>query len=210
MANCPKCQSEIPDDFGLVTCASCGNQVLINFDGQVTVNEKADGPPAGMAIDPGSNVTSDTAVKRMMDRQHSVVGQLSEQLSVEISQGPPAHLTGDLQELSPIEPEVKRIVTSDMSDVADFANSPMSQAREGSLLFDIYITGVDTADIRQRVKEVLTDIRFVWDADAHFAKLRNGELRLKNISAIKSAIIIQRLRSVPVEVRWEQHAIHQA
>lgn len=246
MAKCPNCQNEIIDDFGLVTCAKCGAQVMINFDGQASIDTKHDGPPAGMVQVAGDDLVADSAVKKMLNRQSSVVGQLSEQLSVDLghesvaqrapapesepplNQFRPLHEASSPEEIEPnpapmpkepdyeepiyeepLEPEIKKEVTSDMSDIAKFGNSSMSQAREGSLLFDIYISGIDTADIRSQVREALTDTRFVWDAQAFMARLRNGELRIKDVSAIKSAIIIQRLRSVPVDVRWEQHAIHQ-
>ena len=40
MPNCPNCKAEIPDDFGLITCASCGSSLMIGMDGSA---ELADG-----------------------------------------------------------------------------------------------------------------------------------------------------------------------
>jgi len=37
MAICPKCNTDIDEDFGLVDCPGCGVAVLIGIDGDVKV-----------------------------------------------------------------------------------------------------------------------------------------------------------------------------
>lgn len=170
-----------------MTCRSCGSQVLVSFDGDASIEVPAeavsDGPPSGFIAEPLS-------------------GSLFEELSAEISHNEPLAA-------APVE-AVPENIPSDMAEVAEFGNSAASQAREGTLRFDIYISGIDTADIRTEVSEALDDARFVWDSEALMARLSNGELVLKDVSAVKSAIILQRLRSISVDIRWEQHAIHQS
>lgn len=92
-----------------------------------------------------------------------------------------------------------------MSDVADFGNSSVSQGREGLLRFNIYIAGIDTSDIRAEVREALDDAKFLWDVDAIIGSVKNGELAIKEITPVKSALLVQKLRTISVEVRWEQY-----
>ncbi|OFZ12247.1 MAG: hypothetical protein A2Z20_04320 [Bdellovibrionales bacterium RBG_16_40_8] len=99
--------------------------------------------------------------------------------------------------------------TPDMSDVVDFGNSEISQGNEGLLRFNIYIGGIDTADIRKQVYEIIADARFLWDADKIMTDLHQGELIIKEITAVKSALLVQRLRTISIDIHWEQYAIHQ-
>ena len=39
MAQCPFCQHEITEDFGLVTCEGCGRSVFVDMDGGVSATE---------------------------------------------------------------------------------------------------------------------------------------------------------------------------
>ena len=53
------------------------------------------------------------------------------------------------------------------------------------------------------------DERFLWDAEKIISDMVEGQLRLKEVTAVKSALLVQKLRAVPVEIRWEQYAIYQ-
>ena len=99
---------------------------------------------------------------------------------------------------------------SDISDISEFGNSEMSQGKEGSLRFNIFITGIDTADIRESIKEALTDKRFIWDIEAIMKTIDHGQLKIEELSSVKSSIVVQRIKNLPVQIRWEQYAIHQS
>jgi len=193
MAHCPNCQHEIADDFGLVTCANCGAQVLLSMDGSTEVAKAGTTPGAG-----------------------EVVANLEQNLIQEVQEAvePVASSTGGLETHAAapidIEPAERGLpATPDMSEVAAFGNSSASTAREGGLRFNIFLSGIDSVEIRKQVQEALTDERFLWDAEALVSKARSGELKITNVSAVKSSLVIQRLRSVSVDIRWEQYAIHQ-
>lgn len=170
MVNCPVCQAEIIEDFGLVTCSSCGSQVLLELDQPSPLNAPAPIVPPEPAVQNSENM----------------IDELSQVIFNEIAE------------------------TSDMSDVAEFGNSQMSQGREGMLRFNLYIGGIDTSDIREEVRWALTDAKFLWDADQFMNSIHNGELAIKAVTPVKSALLLQRLRAIPVEIRWEQYAIHQS
>lgn len=187
MASCPVCSAEIKDDFGLVICPSCGSQVLLSIDGvAVSPSPAVPAPPTEIPQPPVTDELSQVPAPPLV----------SEPLPVD--------------EEPFAEPPPRTNDSPDMRDLAQFANSPVSQGREGFLRFDVYVSGIDTADIREQVKEVLADGKFLWDADKIIGEMRRGEIRIRELTAVKSALLVQRLRTVPVEIRWEQYAIHQS
>ncbi|MGZ3722814.1 MAG: hypothetical protein ACXVA9_07800 [Bdellovibrionales bacterium] len=96
----------------------------------------------------------------------------------------------------------------DLSDIATFGNSD-SSTRDGSLRYNLIITGIDTADVRESFREAITDRKLVWDIDQILRSLKNGEVRIPNVPPPKAYMLISRLRNLPVQVRWEQYAISQ-
>lgn len=97
----------------------------------------------------------------------------------------------------------------DLSDVARFGNSDLSGGRDGALRYTLFIEGIDTADVRAAFREAITDRKFVWDIDTILRSVRNGEVKIQNVAPSKAYILISRLRSLPVKVRWEQYALSQ-
>jgi hypothetical protein len=99
--------------------------------------------------------------------------------------------------------------STDMDDVADFGNSEISQAREGLFYFDINIRGVDTPEIRHALREALTDKRFLWNVEEVMKDISKGNLIIKQVNPVKSVILINRIKSLPIEIEWKQYAITQ-
>lgn len=99
--------------------------------------------------------------------------------------------------------------SSDLSDIAQFGNSESSGGRDGTLRYNLFISGIDTSDVRLAFREALTDRKFLWDTDQILRSLKNGQVRIENVSATKAHVLISRLRNMPVKVRWEQYAVHQ-
>ena len=95
-----------------------------------------------------------------------------------------------------------------LADIADYGNSPVSQAREGMLRVHICLTNIDTSDVRKAVREVLEDPRFLFDVDSILHAIRDGEVKISDVTPVKAAVLIQRLRALPVGITWEQYAIH--
>ena len=121
--------------------------------------------------------------------------------SMDVSESPP----------EPIEVEpIKNIDPVNLSDIAEYGNSPISQARDGTLRFHVHLTNIDTADVRKAVREILADSRFLFDVDQIINSIRNGEVKISDVTPVKAAILIQRLRPLAVGISWEQYAIHSA
>lgn len=108
------------------------------------------------------------------------------------------------------EPIVVPEGSADLSDIARFGNSDASSLRDGSLRYNLLISGIDTADVREAFREAITDRKLVWDTDAILRSLKNGEVRIQNVTPPKAYILISRLRNLPIHVFWEQYGIVQS
>ncbi len=208
MAHCPLCQARIADDFGLLECNSCGAQLLVHMDGKIEYsgeNKNADGTPANEDEAPHEYAELEEA-----DENYSKTTLLPDtDTPLESSEDP------DLQPNEPLptnDPGDRAIAldSPDLSDVAAFGNSSESGAKSGALRYNLMITGIDTADMREVFRQALTDRRFVWDTEEILRSLKNGQVKIPNVAAAKAFILISNLRNLPVKVRWEQYAIHQS
>jgi uncharacterized Zn finger protein (UPF0148 family) len=92
----------------------------------------------------------------------------------------------------------------------EYANSEISQAKDGLLHFRILISGIDTKEIRQSLREAMEDSRFNWDSASIMAGIRFGELKLDHVTPVKATILINRIKRLPIRIRWEQYAITQS
>jgi hypothetical protein len=109
-----------------------------------------------------------------------------------------------------MEPPTTGQDSHDLSDIGRFGNSDASAVGEGSLRYNIYVSGIDTADVRSQFREAVTDKKMMWDTDLILRSIQNGEVKVAGMSAVKAYILVSRLRNLPVQVRWEQYAISQA
>jgi hypothetical protein len=116
---------------------------------------------------------------------------------------------GELAASEPIVPPALNLASPDLSDIGRFGNSDVSAVGEGSLRYNIHVTGIDTADVRSQFREAVTDKKMMWDAELILRSIKNGEVKLTAMSAVKAYIIVSRLRGLPVQIRWEQYAISQ-
>ena len=90
-----------------------------------------------------------------------------------------------------------------------FANSEVSQAKDGLLVFKLRISGIDSKEIRESLREAIEDARFSWDTNAIMTRINKGHLVIENVSPVKATILINRIKRLPVKIRWEQYAITQ-
>jgi hypothetical protein len=75
------------------------------------------------------------------------------------------------------------------------------------LVVTVIISGIDTKDLRSEIRQAIQDSRFGWDAGAVMASIKGGTLVLPRISPVKASIVINRIKNLAVQIRWEQNAI---
>jgi hypothetical protein len=226
MASCPRCGTALNDDHGMSQCPGCGAFCFIDMDGQASIQEHFEPTPGGAAAssdfpDPIEDLV-DLSVRDVSpsaaESPHDVASNDSfdsfESMAPD-SPGSADHLvTPDAS--SPVsEPEpISRAPqafgpANDPLNLNDFANSEVSSAKDGPLLFRVLISGIDTKEIRESIREVLQDPRFAWDSNGIFSKVSKGHLAINDLSPVKASILITRIKRLPVQIRWEQYAITQ-
>ena len=96
---------------------------------------------------------------------------------------------------------------SDISDIADFANSNSVEADSSDLRINIFVSGLDTKNIKDAIKEELLDKKLNVDIETMLNKVVDGNLKIENLSPLKASIIVERLNNYSLSIRWEQYAL---
>lgn len=89
----------------------------------------------------------------------------------------------------------------DLGEVAVFGNS---STPAGPLSYGIVIEGIELAETYGQLRDAITDSRFAWDADKVMKSIKSGRLELKGMNATKAALLVHRLKYLPVEISWSQ------
>ena len=115
--------------------------------------------------------------------------------------------------LGVVEPETEPLQEPEYGSPGDplglneYANSELSQAKDGLLSFKILISGIDSKEMRESLRSALDDQRFGWNPNDLLARISKGVLQIDNVASVKAVILINRIKRMPVKVRWEQYAI---
>lgn len=104
-------------------------------------------------------------------------------------------------------PEAEFGTPGDPLGINEYANSEISQAKDGLLTFKILISGIDSKEMRESLRSALDDQRFGWNAGDLMSRISKGVLQIDNVASVKAVILINRIKRMPVKVRWEQYAI---
>jgi hypothetical protein len=90
-------------------------------------------------------------------------------------------------------------------DMTSLATAMDERGVVEGLRYDLTISGIDTADLRTEVFESFVDKRLGWDVDQLMNSITHGVLEMKAVPAIKAHVIVQRLKSLPLQIRWDQY-----
>ncbi len=113
----------------------------------------------------------------------------------------------DLEEEAPAEevPAERSPVSNQLSDIAEFGNRDLEASQSGIYQYTLTLSGIDNKEIRTAVKEALDDQRFNWDIDGVIAQIKAGSLVLSKLNPVKATVIVNRLKSLNIEIKWEQN-----
>ena len=280
-ALCPVCNGFLEEDFGLMSCPSCGASLFLEIDGSVRSYDepsKEENPPSlresegqiqaldsedisegGGAIELADKMavvefSLDENVDEGMlleekgpyhdhglgfgrdsdrnqdepepeeDRGHDHVddqefeeSQKGEELRLDqnfldgdlsLNQG--EVYSGSAVENSSANQNGSVGGLSNMNELAAYGNSEESMGREGPLRVRVVVEGIDSPEIREDVRGALTDRKFLWDVEGIMRTIDSGCLVIESLTPLKAAIFIERIKGLPLEVRWEQSAINKA
>lgn len=250
MPACPFCQTEIPDDFGLIECPNCQASLFVDMDGSVEASAPAprsDGPSlqpeepdeefgatfAAQLVDEslGYEEPPEVPLEDQIDHPEEPVADepvAEEPIAEEPidfgSQGDELSESEPLEDFSSNEPQNEsfesalagpdqplevpaQVQSGDGSmDISNMATAMDQEGVSEGLRYDLEITGIDTADLRREVMESLMDKKLGWNVEDLMARITGGSLTLKGVTAVKAHVVVQRLKTLPLEMRWDQHA----
>jgi hypothetical protein len=95
--------------------------------------------------------------------------------------------------------------TEVLHDIERFGNE-ISDSSQGQLYYTLVISAVDTKDLIREVWDALTDSRLGLDLEELRTRFANGRLELARLNAVKTSVLVSRLRFVDVEMSWRQYA----
>jgi hypothetical protein len=212
VAKCPVCSANLKDDFGLIECAQCGAALVVELDG--TIKSRDAVSPMSMELPPMNTSDGPTGMVGgvgggMVGTKTMVVSPTGVSLGgmSEVQPDSQFQSEGDGAPAPPVLMAELAVAPSGLGELSDFGNSEASAARDGAYSYDVSITGIDSSDVRQAVRELLSDKFFLWDAEVLIRSISDGELSLREISPVKAAVLIQRLNGLPIQVKWVQHAL---
>lgn len=219
---CPKCSTPLKDDYGMVTCPTCAVVLFVDMDG--VAHAAGDEPPAEV-LPPEASPSETSAAAAPIEPEPFDLGAFqlpqlptdnsSEQVpTVEplpmMPEAPAEELNMEAflgYDTGASDTDSSQTDPNDPLGISAYANSELSSAKDGSLVVTVTISGIDTKDLRSEIRQALQDSRFGWDASAVMSTIRGGTLRLERISPVKATIVINRIKNLAVQIRWEQSAI---
>jgi hypothetical protein len=245
MPSCPFCQTELPDDFGLIDCPGCEAALFIEMDGTVQapgeaspsaetsdafaapeevegtfVDQLLEEPSMEEPMEPPSEEILEEAPEEISEQMpeeipepfqaqeeesyeevQEEVPEAPEEFSQEAQQEelPPEIPEGPLQVSDPVPDRVSA------ADISQLANAMDEQGVVEGLRYDLRISGIDSADLRKEVYDSLLDRKLGWNMDDLMETLKDGVLEVKAVSAVKAQVVVQRLKTLPLQVRWSQY-----
>ncbi len=204
MVQCPKCSSKLDVDFGMITCPSCNSVVFVEFDGTAKVSD-GDTLNEQEAPLPEPDLSAfDNAMGESMFAPEPSAAQ--EAASPVFQVDTPEFQQVDVD--SPMVPVTDEVMSpNDPLGVSTYANSEFSQGKDGPFLFNLFINGLDSKEIRESLREAMNDSRFSFDSKNLLGQIRDGKLLIKNVSPVQASILVNRLKRLPLTITWEQHAI---
>ncbi|MBL7546194.1 MAG: hypothetical protein JNL11_20405 [Bdellovibrionaceae bacterium] len=234
MAQCPNCSKSIAiteDHFGtLYRCEHCKSEFFIGFDGVPENSKEApvvEGEPAMPPVSISPEPTAIDSVNNMMAPVASEVAMLEPVATAEDSSASLFNIEPSTQGFSPPFMEPSSLPAEDVASANDLSpegeNRPQptsnsfqefaddvknfgnDAAFSGVLSFDIEISGIDLGDMKRDLLEALDDKRFGWNLDELSQNIKDGLLKLENVSAPKTVVLVKRVIPIGLSVHWRHH-----
>lgn len=217
---CPKCSTELRDDYGMVTCPSCGAIVFVDMEGvaHVAGDDGGGGEPSSsteplVTTAPGELI--DIGMPEIFPMEpmpmEPLVPEPGDAVPAPESEASEVDMNAFLGYAGPESTASSAAVSqndpNDPLGISAYANSEISSAKDGPLVVTLIISGIDAKDLRDEIRQALQDSRFGWDAAVLMSSIKGGVLRIDRVSPVKATIVVNRLKHLSVRIRWEQNAI---
>lgn len=173
---CPNCQTDLSGEFGMVVCLGCNQFVF------VTKEEAGTSEIDELGGSTTPNVDTYRAQVIPAPESFETIESSESPNEIESSESP-----------------------NEMDEVVVFANSNSLTGWEGRFFYDLLISEIDSRELEHLIREVLLDQKLALDVDRVWSGFQNGSIELKNLNPAKACVILNRIRSLSVEICWIQH-----
>lgn len=196
-------------DFGMTPCPACGEMLFIDLEGRVHLSATAEAEPPEAPAAFESAIDVFESVSPIEVTTYEPVHESTAE-TIAVSQDEAPFALPNLDDGPVDQPNPGFVSTpEDPLGLNAFANSELSQAKDGPLVFRLFISGIDSKEMRENIREALTDSRFGWNATEILSRSTMGLLSIDGVSPIKAAVLVNRLKRFPLRIRWEQYAVVQ-
>lgn len=228
--HCPVCNNRIDATFGMVQCSQCQTVLFVDFAGNIIIGGGEEEPAEDSVVDIELPQESYSQVP-VTDGNQSFHEQPSNDLGL-WNTPPVAEAVPDTQELineppssdfqpllETLSPETEALdegLSSNPSWEAepfsteikneDPVVSASGSEKAGTGLFQINIEGIDSADLRKNVLASLLDHRLGLVNDEIAESIVEGQLSVRGLNAVKASCIINSLKALPIELKWQVYA----
>lgn len=90
------------------------------------------------------------------------------------------------------------------SEIEIFGNQPTAVA---GISYDLEITGLDTKQSQELLREAIDDSRFGWHPEDMVREIRTGTCHFKNLTPVQAFILARRIQFIDVDMKWKQNVL---
>ncbi len=202
---CPKCGTEIDQDFGLVNCPGCSTVLAVDVDGHVQIpaehpiEQSAESPSAFEEI----VVTPEELPVPEAQEAQTPESALEEPISETPEAGFVQNTDFNSESFDENEPSSEASgPAAALEDIKNFGNKDSSS---GPLTYSLKIDGMDAGSIRKAVVDALDEPQFGWTGKEISRSIQGGHLILEPLSAAQAVMVVRLLRGIKVQLSWKQH-----
>lgn len=90
------------------------------------------------------------------------------------------------------------------SEIESFGNQ---QTVVAGISYDLEITGLDTKESQELLREAIDDSRFGWHPDDIVREIRRGSCTFKNLTPVQAFVLARRIQFIDMEMKWKQNVL---
>lgn len=90
------------------------------------------------------------------------------------------------------------------SEIENFGNQ---QTVVAGISYDLEITGLDTREAQELLREAIDDSRFGWHPEDIVREIRKGSCTFKNLTPVQAFVLARRIQFIDVEMKWKQNVL---
>lgn len=90
------------------------------------------------------------------------------------------------------------------SEIENFGNQ---QTVVAGISYDLEVTGLDTKEAQELLREAIDDSRFAWHPDDVVREIRTGTCHFKNLTPVQAFVLAKRIQFIDMEMKWKQNVL---